>query len=344
MRDPYEVLGVQRSASAGDIKKAYRKLAKKLHPDANKKDPKAAGKFSELNSAYEIVGDDDKRKAFDRGEIDAEGKPRFHGFEGFRGGQGGGPDLRPGGGGFESFTWGPDGFRRTTTRAGTAGGTGTGAGPGGGRFEDILSSMFGFGGAGPRGGPSFEAEDIGSAMRGQDIPATVTISLNEAANGATRRLRLPNGKDIEVKIPAGIGEGQTVRLKGQGGPAPHGGPAGDVLITVSIASHPLFKVDGQNLRLELPVTLYEAVLGAKVRVPTLDGAVELAIPANTSGGRTFRLKGKGLPGKTLGDKAGAGDLFATIKIVLPDGKDAELEELMTRWRDSKKYDPRSGMG
>jgi DnaJ-class molecular chaperone len=336
MRDPYEVLGVQRSASAGDIKKAYRKLAKKLHPDSNKKDPKAADKFAELNSAHEIVGDEDKRKAFDRGEIDAEGKPRFHGFEGFRGGgPSGGPDFGRGGG-FESFTWGPDGFRRSTTRGGGAGPGG--AGPGGGRFEDILSSMFGFGGAGPRGGPSFEAEDIGSAMRGQDIPATVTISLNEAAHGATRRLRLPNGKDIEVKIPAGIGEGQTVRLKGQGGPAPHGGPPGDVMITVSLAPHPLFKVDGQNLRLELPITLYEAVLGAKVRVPTLDGAVELAVPANTSSGRTFRLKGKGLPGKA------PGDLYVTTRIVLPDGKDAELEELMSKWRETKPHDPRSGMG
>jgi DnaJ-class molecular chaperone len=333
MRDPYEVLGVQRSASAGDIKKAYRKLAKKLHPDSNKKDPKAANKFSELNSAYEIVGDDDKRKAFDRGEIDAEGKPRFEGFRGA--GPGGGPDFGRGDG-FESFTWGPDGFRRTTTRGGGAGPGG--AGPGGGRFEDILSGMFGFGGAGPRGGPSFEAEDIGSAMRGQDIAASMTITLNEAAHGGMRRVGLPNGKDLEVKIPAGIGEGQTVRLKGQGGPAPHGGPPGDVLITVSIAPHPLFKVEGQNLRLELPITLYEAVLGAKVRVPTLDGAVELAIPANTSSGRTFRLKGKGLPGKT------PGDLYVMTKIVLPDGKDAELEELMTKWRDSKKHDPRSGMG
>src|SRR5437868_6991145 len=225
MRDPYEVLGVRRSASAGDIKKAYRKLAKKLHPDSNKKDPKAADKFAELNSAHEIVGDDDKRKAFDRGEIDAEGKPRFQGFEGFRGGGAGsgGPDFARGGG-FESFTWGPDGFRRTTTRGGGA----AGAGPGGGKFEDILSSMFGFGGAGPRGGPSFEAEDIGSAVRGQDIAASMTITLEEAAHGAARRVGLPNGKDLEVKVPAGIGEGQTVRLKGQGGPAPHGGPPGDV--------------------------------------------------------------------------------------------------------------------
>ena len=327
MRDPYEVLGVSKSASPEDIKKAYRKLAKKLHPDANKKDPKAANRFAELNGAYEIVGDDDKRKAFDRGEIDAEGKPRFQGFEGFGGRPGAGPF---GGreGNFESFTWGPDGFRRTTTRGGR------GAAGGAGSFEDILSNMFG---ARTRGsGPSFEAEDIGSAIRGQDVTATATITLNEAVHGGTRRLELPNGKEIEFKIPPGIADGKQVRLKGQGMPAPHGGPPGDVLITVSIAPHPLFKVDGQNLRLELAIALYEAVLGAKVRAPTLDGAVELAIPANTSSGRTFRLKGKGLPGTT------PGDLFVTVRIILPDGKDADLEELMTRWRETKPYDPRSG--
>jgi DnaJ-class molecular chaperone len=328
MRDPYEVLGVSKAASAEDIKKAYRKLAKKLHPDANKKDPKAAGKFSELNSAYEIVGDDEKRKAFDRGEIDAEGKPRFHGFEGF-GARPGGPG--PGrGGGFESFTWGPEGFRRTASRGGGAGGA-----PG---FEDILSGMFGARGrAGP--GASFEAEDIGSAIRGQDVTATATITLNEAAHGGTRRLDLPIGKEVEFKIPAGIADGKHIRLRGQGMPAPHGGPPGDVLITVSIAPHPVFKVDGQDLRLDLPVTLDEAVLGAKVRVPTLDGAVELAIPANTSSGRTFRLKGKGLPGQK-----GAGDLYAAVKIILPDGRDAELEELMKKWRAEKPYDPRKDIG
>src|SRR5205807_2496195 len=220
MRDPYEVLGVSKGASQEDIKKAYRNLAKKLHPDSNKKDPKAATKFAELNGAYEIVGDEGKRKAFDRGEIDAEGKPRFQGFEGF----GGRPGTGPFGGregNFESFTWAPDVFRRS----------------------------------GPRG---------------------------------------------------------------QGMPSPGGGPPGDVLITIQITPHSLFKVDGQNLRLELPVTLYEAVLGAKVRVPTLDGAVQLSIPPNTSSGRAFRLKGKGLPGKS-----GAGDLYAAVKIILPDGKDAE---------------------
>src|SRR6185295_6460582 len=310
MRDPYEVLGVSKGASPEDIKKAYRKLAKKLHPDSNKKDPKAATKFSELNGAYEIVGDEDKRKAFDRGEIDAEGKPRFQGFEGFGGPRPGGPGGPGFGreGGFESFTWGPDGVRRSTSR---------GSGMGGG-FEDILSQMFGARGrAGP--GASFEAEDIGSALRGQDVVATAVITLNEAAHGGTRRLELPIGKEVEFKIPPGIADGRQIRLRGQGMPAPHGGPPGDVLITVSIAPHPLFKVDGQNLRLELPITLYEAVLGAKVRAPTLDGAVELAVPPNTSSGRTFRLKGKGLPGQT------PGDLFVTVRIILPDGKDADLE-------------------
>ena len=331
MRDPYVVLGVSKGASPEDIKKAYRKLAKKLHPDANKKDPQAADRFAELNSAHEIIGDADKRKAFDRGEIDAQGKPRFQGFEGFGGRPGAGPF---GGreGNFENFSWGPDGFRRT--RGGPAGGGAAGGGQG---FEDILSSMFG---GRARGGPSatFEAEDIGSAIRGQDVTATAVITLNEAAHGGTRRVELPIGKAVEFKIPPGIADGKQIRLRGQGMPAPHGGPPGDVLITISIAPHPVFKVDGQNLRLDLPVTLYEAVLGAKVRVPTLDGAVELSIPVNTSSGRVFRLKGKGLPGKPA-----AGDLYATVKIVLPDGKDAELEELMEKWRDEKPYDPRNDL-
>ena len=330
MRDPYEVLGVSKGASQEDIKKAYRKLAKKLHPDSNKKDPKAATKFAELNGAYEIVGDDDKRKKFDRGEIDAEGKPRFQGFEGFGGGRPGAGPFGGREGNFESFTWGPDGIRRSGSRGG--------GGPGGQGFEDILSQMFGM--RGGRGGPgaTFEAEDIGSALRGQDVTATATITLNEAAHGGTRRIELPIGKEVEFKIPPGIQDGKQIRLRGQGMPSPGGGPPGDVLITVSIAPHPLFKVDGQNLRLDLPITLYEAVLGAKVRVPTLDGAVELSVPPNTSSGRVFRLKGKGLPGKP-----DAGDLYVTIRIELPDGKDSELEELMKKWRDQKPHDPRSGM-
>jgi len=319
MRDPYDVLGVSKSASAADIKSAFRKLAKKLHPDANKHDPKAASRFAEINAAYEIVGDAEKRKAFDRGEIDAEGKPRFQGFEGFGAGHPGGFGNE---GAFESFSFGPGGFQRSSGR------------PRGG-FEDILKDVFS-GARGGRGGVRFEEEEFPSAQGG-DVTAAVTITLAEAAKGAKRRVQLPTGKEVEVKIPAGLAEGQQIRLKGQGVAGVRGRP-GDVLITVTIAPHPLFERTGADLRLELPVTLYEAVLGSKVRVPTLDGAVELAIPPGTSAGRTFRLKGKGFP-----TKEGTGDLLATVRIVLPEGGDAELEELMRKWRDKRPYDPRKGI-
>ncbi|MFC0241985.1 DnaJ C-terminal domain-containing protein [Rhodopseudomonas telluris] len=322
MRDPYEVLGVQRDASAAAIKSAYRKLAKKHHPDANKNDPKAAARFAEVNSANEILGDEAKRKQFDRGEIDAEGKPRFQGFPG------GGARGGRAGGGFEQYN-----FR--------SGGAGFGGGAGGG-FEDILNSMFG-GAAGMRsgargGGAGGFDFDGGGFAPDLDQSVAMTVTLEEAAKGSEKRVRLPSGKELNVKIPAGVGPGQQIRLKGQGESAPGHRP-GDLLITVNYAPHPYFKVDGSDLRLELPITLYEAVLGAKVRVPTLTGAIELSIPKNTSSGRIFRLKGKGLP------KAGAaGDLFVTIRIVLPDGHDAELEALMTKWRDGHPYHPRSDLG
>jgi DnaJ-class molecular chaperone len=323
MRDPYEVLGVPRGASAAAIKSAYRKLAKKHHPDANKNDPKSAARFSELNSANEIIGDEDKRKQFDRGEIDAEGKPRFQGFPG------GDPRARGAspGGGFESRT-----FR--------TGGAGPG-GFGGGGFEDILNSMFSGGGvrgARPGAGNTFEFDPGGIALD-LDLSVAMTVSLEESVKGAEKRVRLPTGKELNVRIPAGVAAGQQIRLKGQGETAP-GHPPGDLLITVSIAPHPFFKVDGGDLRVDLPITLYEAVLGGKVRVPTLGNAVELSIPKNTSSGRTFRLKGKGLP-----KAAGAtGDLFVTTRIMLPDGNDSELEALMQKWRDGPPYNPRSDLG
>jgi DnaJ-class molecular chaperone len=333
MRDPYEVLGVSKGANEADVKSAYRRLAKKLHPDANKHDPKAASRFAELNAAYEIVGDSDKRKAFDRGEIDAEGKPRFQGFEGF-GARPGGGAHGPGGAHFESFSFGPDGFRRS-------GGGGAGAGGGAG-FEDLLRGMFGGRAGGGRGhGTQFEAEDFGAPAGGQDLHASLTVTLGDAAKGTKTRVHLPTGKDVEVKIPAGIASGQQIRLKGQGWPSASG-RAGDALITINVAPHPLFKPDGADLRLELPITLYEAVLGGKVRVPTLDGAVELAIPAGTNSGRTFRLKGKGL-GLGLKAKSGAGDLLATVRVVLPEHIDDEFKELMKKWRDTKPYDPREGL-
>jgi DnaJ-class molecular chaperone len=314
---------VPRGASAAAIKSAYRKLAKKHHPDSNKNDPKAASRFSEINSANEIIGDEDKRKQFDRGEIDADGKPRFQGFPGGdprgRAGHGAGP------GGFETYS-----FR-------TGGGPG---GAGGGNFEDILNSMFGGAARGARpgaGGNQFEF-DAGGVGLDLDLSVAMTVSLEEAVKGGEKRVRLPTGKELNVKIPAGVTNGQQIRLKGQGDTA-QGHRPGDLLITISIATHPFFKVDGSDLRVDLPITLYEAVLGSKVRVPTLGGAVELSIPKNTSSGRTFRLKGKGLP-----KAGGTGDLFVTTKIILPDGNDSELEQLMQKWRDGHPYNPRSDFG
>src|SRR5712671_4969297 len=243
MRDPYEVLGVPRGASAAAIKSAYRKLAKKHHPDNNKNDPKSAARFSEINSANEIIGDEDKRKQFDRGEIDAEGKPRFQGFPG------GDPRGRAGG-------------------------------PGGGNFEEILNSMFGGAARGARpGGSQFEF-DTGGIGLDLDLNVAMSVSLEEAVKGADKRVRLPTGKELNIKIPAGVTSGQQIRLKGQGETAPGHRP-GDLLITVSIAPHAFFKVDGSDLRVDLPITLYEAVLGGKIRVPTVGSAVELSIPKNT---------------------------------------------------------------
>ena len=336
---PIACLGVSKSASAADIKSAYRKLAKKLHPDANKNDPKAASRFSELNAAYEIVGDDDKRKAFDRGEIDAEGKPRFQGFEGFGGGRAaaGGGAVRRQEGVFETFTWGPEGMQRTRGRgravvAAVAAASRT--------CCATCSAALGGGAARRPRAPRLPVRG------GRIAPAPAATSPRPRRSRSRRRPKarrgacmLPTGKELEVKIPAGLTDGQQIRLKGQGlalgrrqgrRRADHGRRSRRITCSSATAT---------TCASNLPVTLYEAVLGGKVRVPTLDGAVELSIPPNTSSGRTFRLKGKGFPAK-----CGAGDLMATVRIVLPEGSDQALEELMKSWQELRPYDPRKDGG
>jgi DnaJ-class molecular chaperone len=308
MRDPYEVLGVNRTASEAEVKSAYRKLAKKHHPDQNAKDPKAKEKFAEINSAYEIVGDKAKRGPFDRGEIGADGKPRFQGFEGFEGfNQRGGE--RPGGGA-RTFRW-------------STGGDGNSSSP-----DDILGDIFGSFGRG--GSARARAQQ---PPRGENVIATAAITLEQLAHGEKARVDLPTGRTVEVLIPPGTKSGKIIRLKGQGHPSLLGGEAGDALVTVQIVPHPVFRAEGETLRADVPVMLDEAVLGAKVRVPTLEGPVTMNIPSRSSAGRTHRLKGKGLPNA----RGGRGDLLVTLRIMLPDGGDAELEALMKKWRAAGKY-------
>ena len=317
MRDPYEVLGLAKSASAAEIKSAYRRLAKKFHPDQSK-EPKAKDKFAEIGSAYEVIGDEKKRAAFDRGEIDAEGKPRHPGFEGFtsstrrsRSSAAGGPEFH-----HFDFDFGGDELNR--------GGASAGIDP------DIIAELFGTRPGGRSRAP----------QRGEDVAVVATVPLAVAATGGSARVILPTGKTLDVAIPVGVEEGKQIRLRGQGQPGARGGSAGDALVTVHYAPHPLFKVEGRDLRLDLPITLYEAVLGGKVRAPTLAGEVELAIPAGASSGRVLRLRGKGLP--AVGETA-QGDLLATLRIVLPSDPDPELAGLMRRMRDEKPYDPRAAM-
>ena len=302
-----------------EIKKVYRKLAKKFHPDQSK-EPKAKEKFAEVSAAYEILGDEKKRSAFDRGEIDAEGKPRFHGFEGF-GTEGFGRRSQAGGPGFRHFEFNFGG--------GHPGAEGLNA-------TDIFADLFG---AGSASGRRARARGQGAPPpRGEDVNANVTISLAEAAKGTTARVTLPTGRTLEVSVPAGIEDGKQIRLKRQGQPSLMGGEPGDAMVSVQIAKHPYFRVEGRDLRLDLPVTLYEAVLGTKVNAPTLEGTVELTVPPGSNGGRTLRLRGKGLPSAN-----GSGDLLVSLKIVLPDEADSELANLMRKWERQKPYNPRTGL-
>ncbi|MCJ8144610.1 J domain-containing protein [Ancylobacter sp. A5.8] len=317
MRDPYEILGVQRGADPAEIKRAYRKLAKKLHPDANKDDPKAQEKFAELNGAHEILSDPEKRGQFDRGEIDGEGKPR--GFEGYPGGGFGGQGGGFGRGGFrhagdesifESFSFGPEGMRRSGHGPHDAGG-----------FDDVISDILG-----GLGGGRSRGRARGQTPRGADIEMSVPVPLDKVVEGGPVTVALPSGRVVEVKIPAGVAEGHRMRLKGQGEPSAFGGAPGDAYVIVAYAPHRDFRVEGNDLRSDVGLPLATAVTGGKLRVPTLGGSVELTVPAWTNSGRTFRLRGKGLP-KAEG---GHGDLLATVRILLPETPDAELEALMRK--------------
>ena len=342
MRDPYDVLGVGRSASEAEVKRAYRKLAKANHPDRHggdaKAQKKAQAKFAEINSAYEILGDKDKRGQFDRGEIDAEGKPRFQGFEGFRPGPGG----QGAHGGFENID--PRAFADIFSGLGGGGGArrfrfSTG-GPGGGRRvetggfegdEDLLGSIFGgLGGGRGRGGAA--------GATGAETRADVAVTLEDIAAGRKPKVTLPSGKTVQLTLPKGVADGQVIRLQGQGQASLAGGAPGDALVTVRFVPHPLYKVEGSDLRLDLPVSLDEAVLGAKIAVPTLSGKVQVTVPPHSSSGRVLRLKGRGLP-----KQAGHGDLLVTPRIVLPDKADGELDALMRRWRDEKRPSPRGAL-
>ncbi len=320
MRDPYTVLGIQKSAATADIKKAYRRLAKQYHPDQSK-DPKAKDRFAEVGSAYEILGDEKKRGAFDRGEIDAEGKPKFHGFEGFSTGG----KANPGRPGFQDFEFNFGGGRNRA-----------GAGAAGFDASDIFSDLFGGAARGGRSGGFGQQPPA----RGEDVQATVSISLAESVHGATKRVGLPTGRALDVAVPAGIEDGKQIRLKGQGQPGARGGTTGDAIVTVQIARHPYFRVEGRDLRLDLPITLYEAVLGGKVNVPTLEGQVEMGVPPGSNGGRTLRLRGKGLPGVT----GTRGDLLVALRIVLPDDAATELAETARKMAEAHPYDPRKALG
>lgn len=315
MRDPYSVLGVPRSVSDKDLKSAYRKLAKAHHPDQNPDDPKAHARFAEISSAYDFLSDSGKRTQYDRGEIDADGQPKFAGFA--RGGPGRGA-RGPAQGGFSAedilkeFMSGFGGNPRAGARS-SAG------------FDPFEGTGAGF----SSGGAGFSGPGRGAGMRGEDAPVTATISLEDAHKAASVPLRMPNGKVLNVKLPDAVEDGQQIRLKGQGLPSPLGGEAGDALVTVRFARHKQFRRDGADLRVDVPIALYEAVLGGKVRVPTLDGSVEISIPAAVNTGKALRLKGKGLHGK--------GDLYASLRIVLPENGDPDLESLMRFWRDQKPY-------
>jgi DnaJ-class molecular chaperone len=307
MADPYSILGVPRGASEKDIKSAYRKLAKELHPDRNSDNPKATERFSEVTRAYDLLSDKDKRARFDRGEIDIDGNPAGFGFGG--GGAGGGFGGRDQRGfradGFEGMNEGID-------------------------LGDIFDGLFG--GRGGMGGGARR----GPAPKGANVQYKLGVSLTDAAMLATQRITLSDGKTIDLKLPAGVEDGTQMRLAGKGEPGPGGN--GDAIVVIHLQPHSYFRREGDNLRLDLPISLDEAVHGAKVKVPTPEGAVMLTVAPGSSSGKTLRLGGKGFTRKD----GSRGDQLVTLEVQLPEG-DADLVKRLEGWRDSRNLRARLGV-
>jgi len=300
--DPYTVLDVQRDALQEDIQKAYRKLAKKLHPDLNPGNKQAEEQFKEVTAAYDLLGDADKRGRFDRGEIDASGaeRPRQRYYRDF---------AEDGGGETRRYYYSNDaGF------ADLAGG------------DDILAEILGRG----RGGRDK------LRMPGPDVRYRLEVDFLDAVNGATKEIQLPDGSALKVTIPAGTRDGQVLRLRGKGGPGIGGGPAGNALIEIAVRAHPIFSRKDDDIHVELPISLAEAILGGKVQVPTPTGPVTATVPKWSSSGRVLRLKGKGVPRRD----GARGDEYATLKVMLPETPDPELEQCVAQWSARKASKPR----
>jgi DnaJ-class molecular chaperone len=323
--DLYQRLGVKRGASEAEIKKAYRSLAKQLHPDRNKDKPDAAKRFGEITQAYDLLSDKDRRAQYDRGEIDEEGNPKMpfgSGFGGYSAGGGGGPRPGAGGPGFENFNFGGGGADAADLSDlfeglfGAAASRGRGAGPGPGSFSGFRQRARG-------------------PQKGTDIAYRLKIPFVDAVALKPQRITLADGKTIDVKLPKGLEDGTKIRLTGKGEEGPGG--RGDAIISIEIAPHPFFTREGNDIRLTLPVTLNEAVLGAKVKVPTPEGTVMLTVPKGTSSGRVLRLKERGFTGRD----GKRGDQLVTVEIVVP-ASDAELQKFAQGWKGGG--NPRASLG
>lgn len=306
-KDPYIVLGVGRQASQDEIRSAYRKQAKQYHPDRNPGDKAAEDKFKVATAAFEIIGDEAKRKRFDRGEIDADGNERSV-F-----GQGTGPF-----GGVDPAE-AAERFARRARRGRED--------TGGEAFSDIFSDFFGRGEPGGRSAPR--------AQKGRDVRTQLSVPFLEAANGAQKRVTLPGGDTVNVTIPEGLRDGQTLRLRGKGQAGLRGGPDGDLFVEVTVMPDPRFDAHGDDVTIEVDLPLKAAVLGGKLEVPTLSGRATIKIPPNTSSGKGFRLREKGLK-KSKGQ--GYGDLYARVRVMLPKASDAELEDFMKHWSPKEARD------